>query len=353
MAIRIKTFSNKKSYQASVRINGRRLCKNFDKKSDADKWIRSQLDSRSDGTLDRIPKITLFEFCTEWITVYQSRVRPATLSLTKHLLNAFILPTLGDCKMTHIKTADVTSLMAQLLQTGRSARYSNMVLQLIRKIFNDAISDWEYVVPNPAAKVKPFKEEPKKLEFWDADEIAKFLQSVKEKEPRHLPLFVFLMNTGCRIGEALSLHWSDVDLEQRIVCLRRTVDRISHKVQDTTKGGKLRYVGLNEACVEALLPLRPAKKNPDTLVFPNKVGGLIFHSDFQRRVFDPVIKNAAIRKIRVHDLRHTFAAHFVMNGGSIYDLKQILGHREIEMTERYAHLAPDYLKGRTSILNFR
>lgn len=355
MSIRIRQYANRKTYQASVRVNGRRLCKHFDRKVDAEKWERSQLESRDLGSLGVMIHRTLEDFSSEWLTVQSTRIRPATLTLTKYLLRAFILPPLGRIRMSKISQRDVNALVSDLITSGKSARYGNMVIALVRKSFNDAIKDWGFAIQNPSAKIKKLKERPRKLEFWTQEEVKDFFNTVRNDYSSYLPIFVFLLNVGCRIGEAFALHWSDVDLEKRMICIRRTIDRISHSVQESTKGNKIRYVGLNDAIYEALHELHTNResKSREALVFPNKTGGIIHHSDFQRRVFDPAIKKAKVRKIRVHDLRHTFAAHFVMNRGSIYDLKQILGHSDIQMTERYAHLAPNYLQGRTAILNFR
>ncbi len=355
MAIRVRFYANKKSYQAVVRINGHRLSKHFERKVDAERWERKQLGSRDSGKNGSVPSLSLEQFAEEWLGVYSTKVRPSTLALTKHILKNFVLQTLGNCRLDRISSREVNLLVSEIIQSGKSVRYANMIIQLIRKMFNDAANDWGYLIQNPASKIKFLKESPQKLNFWTAAEAEAFLKIVKANHPAYHSFFVLLLNTGCRAGEAFALQWSDLDLSKRIVCFRRTVDRINHKVQESTKGNKIRYVGLNEACIEAfrdrkkfLLPI-----SGETLVFPNKVGNLLHHSVFQRFVFDPAIKKSEVRKIRVHDLRHTFAAHFVMNGGSIYDLKQILGHSDIQMTERYAHLAPDYLRGRTSILNFR
>jgi site-specific recombinase XerD len=105
------------------------------------------------------------------------------------------------------------------------------------------------------------------------------------------------------------------------------------------------------------------RKNPKTvstdikgkqvhLVFGNADGGIMnihhLYRDFQRA------QNRAkmSQVIRFHDLRHTFASHFMMNGGNIYDLQKVLGHTKTEMTQIYAHLAPEHLAGVTSVVNF-
>ena len=75
-------------------------------------------------------------------------------------------------------------------------------------------------------------------------------------------------------------------------------------------------------------------------------------SHVSNRVLAPALEKAGIRPITFHTLRHTFASHFMMNGGSIYDLQKILGHSKVEMTMRYAHLCPDYLVKASNVVSF-
>ncbi len=354
MAIRVLQNKNKTSYQASVRIQGRRLTQCFDRKTDADRWLRLQLEKRDNGELRIRTLPTLSEFVDVWLPLREAQVSPATQALHSHLLKNWILPKAGAFRLNEVTGSTIQQLMRDLIASGNSPRMANMVMALVGKIFNDAANDFNFRVGNPAAKLERLKEKPRKLEFWDAEEIRTFLATVEAQQPAHAPLLKFLLNTGCRIGEAYALQWGDVELNKGYVVIRRTVDRINHRVQETTKGNKLRYVGLNPLLLKVLKELKLANgsSGSEVLVFPNKAGSLHHHSSFQRRCFDKCIKESGVRKIRIHDMRHTFAAHFVMNGGSIYDLKQILGHSEIKMTERYAHLAPDYLRGRTSLVSF-
>jgi len=88
------------------------------------------------------------------------------------------------------------------------------------------------------------------------------------------------------------------------------------------------------------------------LVFSNPNGKVATQDQIRWVLFEDQ-KKAGVRQIRFHSLRHTFASHFVMRGGSIYDLKELLGHSRIETTMRYAHLSKDHLKSKASIVTFR
>ena len=356
MAIRVLKLKKGTSYQANVRVDGRRLTRLFDRKGDAERWLRSQLDKRDLGELQIQNFPTLAEFSEEWLAFRTTRIAPCTMVNHRYLLKADVIPELGHLTLDRINPAMVQMVLQKMIVRGVSNRTANMALGIIQKLFNDAIESYGYRIKNPATKVPHLKENPRKLDFWSVDEVQRFLKAVNECQPWNLPIFRFLLNTGTRIGEAYALQWGDIDLEKGFVCIRRNVERVKHVAQESTKSNKIRYVGLNKGLLEmfrSMAKTHLTQPNSKSLVFPNQAGGLHHHSSFQRRCFQKCVEHAKVKKIRIHDMRHSFAAHFVMNGGSIYDLKQILGHSEITMTERYAHLAPEYLRSRTSLVDFQ
>jgi len=354
MSIRVRKYPNRKSYQASLRLNGRRLARSFERKTDADRWLRSNLEKRGTGELSRTPQITLAEFSHEWYQCYKLNVKPNTFKNADKLLRLWILPAFGFKRLDQVTPQDLKRLMAVMLERGRAPRTANYALAILRKPMNDAIHDWGFSLRNPAARLKPLHEGTKRVNFWNASEAAQFLEVVERESPSELALFRFLLNTGSRIGEACALFWEDVDLEKGSVCIRRNMDWHALETRETTKSGKLRFVGLNEGLKRELKNLFAKQGQPSdsSLVFPNQVGKPRCLQNLFKRSFCRCIQIAKIKQIKIHDLRHTFAAHYVMNGGSIYDLKQILGHSEIKMTERYAHLTPDYLMKQTTLVNF-
>jgi len=129
----------------------------------------------------------------------------------------------------------------------------------------------------------------------------------------------------------------------------RRVIRVERSGAETTKSGKVRYVPVNSRLLEALKARRE-----------NANGELVFHEGnggMRSTDFRTEIKKAAekpgIRKIRMHDLRHTFASNYVIKGGNIVSLRKILGHSTINTTLRYVHLAPDFMAKDIERLDFR
>ena len=120
---------------------------------------------------------------------------------------------------------------------------------------------------------------------------------------------------------------------------RGSLDGANHALQDQER--KPRGIPINRDLYEALVALAPVPAECQGLVFARQDGtawGQI------RTAFTTALTRAGIEAFRFHDLRHTFASHFLMRGGSLYDLKEILGHSDIKMTMRYAHLSPQHLR---------
>jgi len=142
------------------------------------------------------------------------------------------------------------------------------------------------------------------------------------------PMVLLTVNTGLRRGEVLQLRWSDVDLLQRKVIIRG----------DNAKSGKTRYVPLNDDALSTLQRWQPHAEATGW-VFPAHDGGRMtsIKTSWKR-----VLKNAAIADFRWHDLRHHFASRLVMKGVDLNTVRELLGHADLSMTLRYAHLSPEH-----------
>jgi integrase len=174
-------------------------------------------------------------------------------------------------------------------------------------------------------------------------DVRRFLEAAKNDGDVVFALYATAVYTGARAGELAGLRWEDVDFDRRLITLQRSFD-------GPTKADDVRYVPI----LDALLPILRAwrLRNPLPVVFPNQAGRMlgessrvfqeVLHRVLGRAGFPRAMRNGKDRPyIRFHDLRHTFASHWVMGGGSIFKLQKVLGHKSVQMTMRYAHLAPD------------
>jgi integrase len=146
---------------------------------------------------------------------------------------------------------------------------------------------------------------------------------------------LFLLSTGCRLNEALSATWADVDVERRVFTIRAT----------NSKSRKLRSVPLNDSAIEVLNSLD--RGEADDPLFVSSRG----RKRHARKAFttiakqwDRIRKVAGLPHLRLHDLRHSFASFLVNDGRTLYEVQAILGHSTSKVTERYAHLSTTTLQ---------
>jgi integrase len=144
---------------------------------------------------------------------------------------------------------------------------------------------------------------------------------------------MFALRTGARAGEQLALRWGDIDWQKRMVVFRRSSTQGN---VGPTKSGKERRVAMTEGLVEAL---RRIKHLRGDLVFCRMDGKPLTIWQLHERLWS-ACRRAGLRKMRWHDLRHSFPSQLVSGGVSIRQVQEWLGHSTITMTMRYAHLAP-------------
>jgi integrase len=173
------------------------------------------------------------------------------------------------------------------------------------------------VKENPAKKAKILKGEVRRTRFILPTEIQRLLSNCAD----HLkPIVRVALHTGMRKGELLTLKWDQVNLEQGIISLL------------DTKNHERREVPTNET-VKATL--KGIERKGD-YVFSNEAGGSFVNL---RHSFDTAVRKSGITDFRFHDLRHTFASNLVMEGIDIMTVKELMGHKDLTKTLRYAHLA--------------
>jgi integrase len=143
------------------------------------------------------------------------------------------------------------------------------------------------------------------------------------------PMVILAINTGLRRGELFSLTWQDVNLTNNDITVTGS----------TTKTGTTRHIPLNTEALKALSKWKRQANNETGLVFTSK-GNKRF--DNVRKSWGKLLKDAKIVNFRWHDLRHHFASKLVMAGVDLNTVRELLGHTDINMTLRYAHLAPEH-----------
>lgn len=186
----------------------------------------------------------------------------------------------------------------------------------------------QYDLPeNPCRQVKARAEDNARVRFLSAKERIALLNACRDSKWRHLYLLVLLaITTGARQGEILSLRWKDISIRERRAYVRHT------------KNGEPRVLPLVDAVIEELRIL-PRPIDDSMLAFHSSQD---VHKPFEfRKHWNAAVKAAQIKDFRFHDLRHTCASYLAQNGASLLQVADVLGHRQLEVTKRYAHLCVD------------
>jgi site-specific recombinase XerD len=179
---------------------------------------------------------------------------------------------------------------------------------------------------NPARLVKRRREDNARIRWLLSAEEKRLRAVLEEKGPEHLPELDIAIHTGMRRSEQYSLMWADVDFMNRIITIRHT------------KNGEMRHIRLNQTALAAFENLF-ARTHDDGYVFTNS---RFEHLLSSRHWFEPAVSEAEIADFTWHCLRHTFASRLVMAGVDLRTVQQLMGHKTIQMTCRYAHLAPEH-----------
>jgi len=212
----------------------------------------------------------------------------------------------------------------------------------------------ELVLNNPIRVIPKLKESMNAWNYWHSrEEVLSYLDSAKE-ECSGFRIFAFLaVNTGARVGEIMALKWSDVNFAQKRLHIAKVYEEASGQVCERTKGHNARWLGINDVLLAQLIQEKNSSKNVkanDFLLLNLKREQFDQHEI--RRTHHRVCRRAELKEIRVHDLRHTYASHYIMNGGGLAELQMLLGHSTPQMTQKYAHLAPGFLESKAKIVAF-
>jgi integrase len=273
-------------------------------------------------------------------------------------LRAIFGPTLDALRLDEITPFVIERWRSGRLIDGKSSGTVNRDLNTLRGALSRAV-EWGLVAAHPLATVKASKE--------DRAAIVRYLSRAEEKRLRaaltardttrraerasanawrrerayalwpehdaytdHLtPIVLLALNTGLRRGELFGLRWADVDLVRAIVTVQG----------GGAKSGQTRHVPLNSEAVAVLQAWRPTDADPAAYVFPGDSGARL---EDIKSAWLPLVSAAKVPAFRFHDLRHTFASNLVQAGIDLNTVRELLGHADLQMTLRYAHLAPEH-----------
>lgn len=245
----------------------------------------------------------------------------------QHLYPAFTGQHLADLTPVWIR-----QYIRQRQREGAAASSINKETGLLSRAINYANQEWGYALNNPVPGLKQ-REPEGRVRWLTKAQAAALVAAAGQCGPRaaHLPDVITLaLHTGMRKGELLGLEWARVDFVNGLIYLEAM----------HTKANRRRSIPINGPARAALQARLAVADGP--LVFKGVQD--------VKRSFGHACRLAGITNFRFHDLRHTFASWLVQAGAPLPEVRDLLGHASIEMTERYAHLAPDRLRGAVAML---
>ena len=239
----------------------------------------------------------------------------------------------GNLPLRRFSTALVEQLQTDNINRGLKHASNNKVLNVLKAIFTKAV-DWEMVESETLKRVRKVKQLPenKRLRFISKTECQELISVC---DPHLRPIVVTALNTGMRKGEIFNLKWDNVDLKHGFILL------------EITKNGERREIPINDTLRSTLQGITRRLDVP--YVFFDPATGKSYQD--LKRSFKSALRRAKIQDFHFHDLRHTFASLLVMAGVDLTTASRLLGHKDIKMTLRYAHLAPSHITRAVNILD--
>lgn len=324
---------NGTSYRVKVRLKGFPIqTATFERLTDARKWAQHTEAAIREGRYfktSEAKKHTLDEAIDRYgNTVFLNKPKSeydqkTQLQWWREEIGSYVL-----ADITPALIAEKREQLAQGITTRgnlRSPATVNRYLAILSHLFTVAMKEWGWVEENPLRKVTKMKEPRGRVRFLSDEERAKLLEACKQSESPYLYLVVVLaLSTGARKMEILGLSWRDVDLERGIITLHET------------KNGDRRILPLVGHALALLKEHAKVRHLNTDFVFPGK--------DLQKPIdlrtpFENALKRSEIENFRFHDLRHSAASYLAMNGASLAEIAEVLGHKTLQMVKRYAHLS--------------
>lgn len=272
------------------------------------------------------------DFAWQWFETHvKTNNKHSEIHNKKYNLQANLIPFFGETPIAKIETLQVERYKSKKISEGLANKTINNHLIILGKCLRDA-QEWLDLPKIP--KIKKLKIPPLKINFLSHEECDLLLA---HSSGLWREIILTALKTGLRRGELQALDWSDINWSNRTLTVRHAWCE-SKGALDTPKNNRERHVPL----VDELYEMLARRKQTTGFVFADAKNRR-FDSKELNRELGNACRGAGIREITCHVLRHTFASHLVMAGASLKEIQELLGHASIQMTLRYAHLAPSSL----------
>jgi integrase len=316
------------SYRAQVRRKGAPpLSATFTKLSDARKWVQVTEAAIFEGRYFKTTEAkrhTLADLIERYTHDILPDKRDSTLRDQERQLRWWC-SRLGHYALADITPALIAEYRDKLTRGNRANATVNRYLSILSHAFTIAARERQWCEDNPVRRVTKPKEPRGRVRYLSDEERERLLVACQTSRNPYLHTVVVLaLATGARRGELLTLHWPDVDLKRGTLTFHET------------KNGERRAVPLTGQALTLMQQHAKVRRLNTTLVFPDATGRRPLK---MRDAFENAVNRAGIADFRFHDLRHSAASYLAMNGASLLEIAEVLGHKTLSMVKRYAHLS--------------
>lgn len=264
------------------------------------------------------------------------------------MMEQHIIPYFGDMKMTDITPAQIIAWQNEMYSKNFSESYLRMIQNQLTALFTHATKIYD-LPKNPCKKVKRMgKDDKRSLNFWTIEEYQKFIDSI-DKDDKYYIMFEILFWTGMREGEMLALTKSDIDFENNRISITKTYYRADGRdiITEPKTEQSVRVVEIPNFLKTEIKEWcdRQYGLPDDVRLFP--VVGKAVQNKMKRNA-----EKAGVKRIRVHDLRHSHTAYLINKNVEPLLIKERLGHKDIRITlNTYGHLYPNKAKSVADLLD--
>lgn len=305
----------------------------FATKHDAEEWLRTFLSEQSADL-----NITFADFTEMYFKGIAPRLRENTLRTKHYIIDLKIMPYFGAKKINEITPANIIAWENEMLSSGYSQTYMKTVYNQLNAIFNYAVKYYD-LQSNPCAKAGAIgKNKADEMNFWTKDEFIRFVNCISDK-PMAYAAYCTLFWTGLRIGELMALTLADLNFSNKTLTVSKSYQRLGDRdvitPPKTPKSNRTISIPdflcslLKEYC-SGLYEIKDNER-----IFP-------FTKHFLHHEMKRGCEKSGVKRIRLHDIRHSHCAFLYELGIPPLEIAERLGHERVETTMQvYAHLYPN------------
>jgi integrase len=341
------TSKGEKRYKVTIRLKGHPTeTATFHRKTDAKRWVQHTEAAIREGRYFKTAaakRRTLAELIDRYIEeVLPTKPKEVghqhtQLTRWKKELGDYLLADVTPDRLAEVRQR----LLSEKVRGGKSRSPSTVVryMAALSHVFTVGVKEYGWMDSNPMMRVTKPKEPKGRIRFLDDDERERLLEACEnEKEPFLYPIVIVAISTGMRLGEITGLTWDDVDLNDGRITLHET------------KNGERRVVPLTRLALEVMKKHAKVRSLETKLVFPVRRRDGWKSWDI-RTAWNRTVKAAELEDFRFHDLRHTSASYLAMNGATPPEIAAVLGHRTLQMVQRYSHLSEPHTRDVVASMN--